>query len=282
MTDQDLKEKASYFQQQDLLDLSDDETGFPDAGLLAAERALVDTKAMPPPPTLAHQRSFLGPTPRERQQEFETHPSKKARHSLSQRRTAPEPTERSIPATQPEKAPPSPGRVRPRKLKKTASMSEFAMNDEKQFYKRMGAIPRELKNKNAKLADNINMEPESKQVLRGQLVYFYPNNDTSSVRRIQIHKIIQLGAAWVKIWRDDVSIVIVDEDQTCCQLLRHLNRTGFPVSTQCLNFGIALTLVKSKTIVVKYDPFIPESISYGAMRDHTAPRFLVKNAPRPN
>ena len=95
----------------------------------------------------------------------------------------------------------------------------------------MGVVPRELKNgKNIKPADDIKLLPESNQLLRGKVVYFYPNDDVSLVRRTRIHKVIQLGAAWVNKWRDDVTHVLVDDvNHTYTQLLRHLNRAGFPV-----------------------------------------------------
>ena len=60
---------------------------------------------------------------------------------------------------------------------------------------------------------------------------FYPNDDISMARRQRIHKLIQLGAAWVTKWREDVTHVMVDDaSYTYNQLLKHLNRAGFPVS----------------------------------------------------
>ena len=71
MTDDDLAAKEAFFEEQALLDLSDDERDFDTAASDRMERALADSKAMPPP-TLQKQRgSFLGPTPKERQAEFE-------------------------------------------------------------------------------------------------------------------------------------------------------------------------------------------------------------------
>lgn len=117
------------------------------------------------------------------------------------------------------------------KMKRVTSLPSLAGLDRLPFYKKMGVVPRELKNgKNVKLADNIKLEPESKQLLRGKIVYFYPNDDVSMVRRTRIHKVIQLGAAWVTKWRDDVTHVLVDDaNYTYSQLLRHLNRAGFAV-----------------------------------------------------
>lgn len=50
-------------------------------------------------------------------------------------------------------------------------------------------------------------------------------------RRRRIHKFIQLGAAWVTNWRDDITHVMVDEaSYTYTQVLKHLNRAGLPAS----------------------------------------------------
>lgn len=50
-------------------------------------------------------------------------------------------------------------------------------------------------------------------------------------RRRRIHKVIQLGAAWVTNWRDDITHIMMDEDiYTYNLLLRHLKKTELPVS----------------------------------------------------
>ncbi|KAL1607869.1 hypothetical protein SLS60_002807 [Paraconiothyrium brasiliense] len=267
MADKELQEKAAYFLQQGLLDLSDDEKGFPDSGLLAAEQLFSGSKAMPPPPRMRRESSLSGPTPRERQQKFVAHTTKRRaavrehESSLVRSSTAPSPVTKSFPVMNLKLGDRAPHRF----LKKTASLSELPSQQQTPFYKRMGEIPRELKNTNAKAATNIVVDPVHKQLLREKLVYFFPNNDISMARRLRIHKIIQLGAAWVRNWRDDVTHVVFDDDkQTYPQLLRHLNRAGLPV------------------VVVKFDPYIPQCIQSGIALDPTSSRFLVKGAPRPS
>lgn len=99
-------------------------------------------------------------------------------------------------------------------------------------FARTGVVPRELKNgKNVKLAENIRLEPEDKQIFRGKVVYMYPNDDISMARRHRIHKLIQLGATWVNTWGTDITHIVVDEGEyTYSQLLRHFNIAGLPVS----------------------------------------------------
>ena len=233
MSDKALHEKEIYFQQQHLLDLSDDEKDFPDPYFLAAKHLLADSKETGLPPSTRRGSSFLGPTPRERQQEFKQHATRQRTsirehgRSLGASSTTPEPdTESSLVSRTTSKE-----LQRPRKLKRTASTTDPSSNDLPPFYRRVGEIPRELKNANAKPALAIKVEPEHRQLLKEKIIYFFPNNDTSMARRLRIHKIIELGAAWVTTWRDDVTHVMFDDrNQTYSQLLRHLNRANLPVS----------------------------------------------------
>ncbi|KAJ4341774.1 hypothetical protein N0V87_001437 [Didymella glomerata] len=153
-----------------------------------------------------------------------------------------------------------------RKMKRVTSLPNMTGLDQTPFYKQMGVVPRELKNgKNVKRAENIKLLPEPQQLLRGKIIYFYPNDDVSMVRRTRIHKLIQLGAAWVNKWRDDVTHVLVDDvNHTYTQLLRHLNRAGFP----------------KMVVLAKFDPYIPQCIQFGTLMDPSAARFSVKGAPQ--
>jgi DNA polymerase IV len=243
MTTSELQHKEAYFKRQELLDLSDDEREYPDESFRNAERVLADFEEMPPPEPpakLGRQPSnFLGPTPKElRQGVFERNIPKKQSipygdsFSLTRSATAPElDTTKTFLAARLKQRPWSSREKPAAKPKKTASMSDVMAQDETPFYKRMGVVPRELKNgKNVKIAGKIKLDPEEKQLLKGKTVYFFPNDDISMARRRRLHKIIQLGAAWVKEWRDDVTYVIVDDDNhTYSQLLRSVNRAGFPV-----------------------------------------------------
>ena len=237
MSDNELSAKEAYFDEQALLDLSDDEQDVLSESFEIIDRALADSKAMPPP-TIAKQRSsFLGLTPKERQAEFESHATKHRAGTrgsglkLARSSTAPE-TElmKSFPTTRPRSGQLA-GVASANKLKRVSSLPDMASVNQALFYKHMGVVPRELKNgKNVKPADNIKLEPEHKQLLKGKVVYFYPNDDISMVRRTRIHKVIQLGAAWVNRWRDDITHIMLDDvSYTYSQLLRHLNRAGFSV-----------------------------------------------------
>jgi len=238
MSNINLSAKEAYFEEQSLLNISDDEQDLPGESFDIINRALKDSKVMPPPPTLERQRSsFLGPTPKERLAEFEAHATRHRADTrpsglkLARSSTAPV-TEltKSFPVTEP-RSNQLVGAESTNKLKRVSSLPDMTIASRTPFYKQMGVIPRELKNgKNVKPADNIKLELEAKQLLKGKVVYFYPNDDISMARRRRIHKVIQLGAAWVNRWRDDVSHIIFDDGKyTYSQLLRNLNKPGLPV-----------------------------------------------------
>ncbi|KAF1915139.1 hypothetical protein BDU57DRAFT_557344 [Ampelomyces quisqualis] len=220
---------------------------------------------------LAQRSSFLGPTPKERRAAFEAHATKQR---LGMRETGLK-LVRSSTASEVEsmksfafKKSREAQTTEPRvdnKLKRVASLPDMSTVDQTPFYKRLGIVPRELKNgKNVKLADNIKLAPEPKRLLKDKIIYFYPNDDISMVRRTRIHKVIQLGAAWVNRWREDITHIMLDDaSYTYSQLLRHLNRMSLPRSL----------------VLVKFDPYVPQCIEFGTLLDHTAQRFAIKGAP---
>jgi hypothetical protein len=196
---------------------------------------------MLPPSNTRRPSSFNGPTPKEIQAraDFEAHATERRTntrnigHLTRSSTISGLETVIDFPVTRPRLASSSSSvRDERKSLKRVFSLPEVGMESQVPFYKRVGVVPRDLKNgKNVKPAENIKLEPESKQLLRDKVIYFYPNDDVSMVRRMRIHKIIQLGAAWVRTWREDVTHVMVDDaNHTYGQLLRHLNRAGFPVS----------------------------------------------------
>jgi DNA polymerase IV len=281
MSNDEALEKEAYFKQQELLDLSDDDDTPLSDDLLIVQRAIADSRAMPSPPSFKRQTSsFLGPTPRQKRAEFKAKPPGKhsyARPAQDMARSVTEP-EVDVSGTFPsakskEKRTPSPEPPRSRKkLKHTRSLpdpvSTAQVQDQTPFYKTTGVMPRELKNgKNIKLADNIKLDPEAKQLLKGKIVYYYPSDDVSMPRRTRLHRIIRLGAAWVTSWRDDIDFIMTDDAiYTYSMLQRHLKMTEFP----------------SIVALVKFDPYIPQCIEFGTLLEPLAGRFLVKGAPRPN
>ncbi len=239
MSSAKLAAKEAYFEEQKLLDISDDEGICDDEVSDRIGRAMAETYSPKSSKPARQTGSFLGPTPKEVKADFNAHTTRRRAilrdesKTLTRSATAPEvELTSSFPVTK--------SRTRQfsniegtttSKMKRITSLPNITEIEQTPFYHRMGVLPRELKSgRNVKLADNIKLEPESKQLLRGKVVYFYPNDDVSMARRTRIHMAIRLGAAWVNKWRDDVTHILVDDaSHTYTQLLRHLNRAGFPV-----------------------------------------------------
>ncbi|KAG9186851.1 DNA polymerase IV [Alternaria panax] len=270
MSDDQLVAKEAYFKEQEFLDIPNNERDIPNDSVDKLEQALEESKTMGPAALMRQTSSFLGLTPREA---FEAHTRKlrarerQAGHRLMRSSTVPEPELfRSSSATK------SRGRLKatvaaPKsKLKRVLSLPETADKDLTPFYIRVGDVPREYRNKkNPKPATNIQLEPEHKQYLKGKIVYFYPNDDIPNDRKFRIHKVIQLGAAWVKTWREDITHVIVDDEKhTYDKLLKHLNLPGLP----------------ENIVLVKYEPNVPECIQFRGLQDPSWPRFAPSGAPK--
>jgi DNA polymerase IV len=282
MSNKEALDKEAYFKQQELLDLDDDDDEVPlSEGFMVVQRAIADSRAMPPPSSLMHRPSgFLGPTPRQRRAQLEAKtPAKRAnvRPGQNMPRSATEPEMNvgssfsSVKSNEKRSPSPEPPGAR-KKLKHTTSLPDLVaagqVQDQTPFYKQIGVMPRDLKHgKHVKLADDIKLEPPARQLLKGKIIYYYPADDISMPRRRRLHKIIQLGAAWVTAWRDDIDIIMTDDDlYTYSVLQRHLKMTIFPPT-------VAL---------VKFDPYIPQCIEFGTLLEPLAGRFLVKGAPRPD
>jgi len=270
MSNDALAAKEAYFKEQELLDIPDDEHDIPDASVGRLERALKDSKAMRPPALRKQTSSFLGATPKERQAEFEAH----SREQRAIERQTTQQMTRSSTAPEQELAkmlPVTKARTRStavvgakRTLNRVSSLPETAGKDTTPFYIRMGDIPRECKGRTPKPATNIELKPEHQQYFKGKVMYFYPPHDIDSARRRRIHKIIEFGAAWAKTWRDGITHIIMDNpDHTYSQLLRDLNIPRIP----------------ENVVVVKYQPYITESIDWKRLRDPNQTRFAVKGAP---
>ena len=290
MTDQELSAKEAHFYDQVLLDLSDDEQDFPNESFEIMERALADSKALPSSEIVEQASRFLGPTPKERQTKFETHTSKqraserqKSRKLVRSSTMPGSGTPKNAPLTRSRsRLPPSLRDNNRKKAKIVSSPPRSTVKNQTPFYKQTGAVPRELKSgKNVKPANNIKLEPEHKQLLKNKLIYFFPNDDVSLTRRTRIHKVIQLGAAWVNRLRDDVTHIMIDDSSyTYSQLLRHLNMAGLPVGSPPSLMLLDLTTRKKHVILVKFDPYIPQCIQFGVVLDPTSQRFAVQGAPQ--
>lgn len=166
-----LEEKQEHFQYINLLDITDDETNFPDQGFLKAQQLQKELESVP---KRLYRKStrFLGLTPKERKAEFE----KQSREKRAAARTTPQGLARaetaptldvasSLPSATPEDF------STKSTLKRNASLSDLPQPQRIGFpFYKIGDLPRELRSgrngKITKLAENIKQVPEHRQVLK--------------------------------------------------------------------------------------------------------------------
>lgn len=203
MSEEALSAKEAYFHEEALLDIPDDEQDYQNQTYKTIGTTLSEARDMPPPSLTRQMSSFLGPTPKERRANFEAYTERQritARQDgqrLTRSSTAPGPDViQSFPVVQLQ-IPLAPGSISDgKKLKRVSSYPQMAGKNQPPFYKQVGVVPRDLKSgKNVKLADKIKLESEQRQLLKHKVVYFYPNDDISMIRRTRIHKVIQLGGS---------------------------------------------------------------------------------------
>src|SRR3954471_14784726 len=108
MSDPKLSAKEAYFNEHALLDISDDENDVPNESLQILENALKESMTIAQPKIRKQTGSFLGPTPKERQSEFEActkrqrATERQASQDLIRSSTAPQPElAKSFPITKP-------------------------------------------------------------------------------------------------------------------------------------------------------------------------------------
>ena len=172
MSNKALAKKQAFFEELKLLDVSDSDKDFPDEGLQEASQALMSS-----PVSKKTIHAFLGPTPPERQAQFEAQAQKErataraAAAGLIRSKTAPEPVQASssFPVTK-------------RKGEQSAALDKSTShisiqkhsnslpgrNVPVKFYKRVGDVPRPISK--AKKDAVIKLEPESKQYFNGKII----------------------------------------------------------------------------------------------------------------
>lgn len=112
----------------------------------------------------------------------------------------------------------------------------------------MKAVTSETSRKR-KRAESFNLMPESRQVFKGCLFYFFPNNDINSARRFRIKKAKEYGAIWEPEWKEGITHVIADRGLTYDDLLKWLKQASISADiavvsedypADCIRFGLLI------------------------------------------
>ncbi|GLA38313.1 hypothetical protein AnigIFM63309_005325 [Aspergillus niger] len=106
--------------------------------------------------------------------------------------------------------------------------------------------------------------PEHRQILRGFVLYYIPNNDTSDLRRLQMQRAREYGASRAMEWNETITHVVVDRWLTYENVMRHFKNKPIPENVALVDCNYPLLCIGARTIL-----------------DATQYRFRVRGAPDP-
>ncbi|KAJ5152041.1 hypothetical protein N7492_010336 [Penicillium capsulatum] len=83
--------------------------------------------------------------------------------------------------------------------------------------------------------DNSKEVPKGQQIFKGLVFFFFPNNDTSPLRRLRIQRVQEYGARWAREWNPGITHVIVEKELLFNDLLTHLKLESLPTNVILVN-----------------------------------------------
>ncbi|KGO75913.1 DNA polymerase family X [Penicillium italicum] len=104
--------------------------------------------------------------------------------------------------------------------------------------------------------------PDDKQIFKGLIFFFFPNNDISPFRRLRIQRAQDYGARWSRNWDTDITHVIMDKGLLPSDLLSYLKLEILPTSVALVN-----------------ETYPSECIQFGSVLDTSHLRFRVNGTP---
>ncbi|KAL4874820.1 hypothetical protein BJY04DRAFT_203124 [Aspergillus karnatakaensis] len=106
--------------------------------------------------------------------------------------------------------------------------------------------------------------PQHPQIFKNLVFFFFPNNDTSPLRRIRIQKSQEYGAVWARERDHGITHFIIDKEIGFEEFMKHMKLGPIP-----------------STVALVNDGYPAECIRFGRVLSVTLARFHVKGAPSP-
>ncbi|KAG9238702.1 putative DNA polymerase lambda [Amylocarpus encephaloides] len=113
-----------------------------------------------------------------------------------------------------------------------------------------------------KRGSEIKLVDEKDRIFRNQTFFYIPNDDVAKIRRLQIAKAQNYGAAWTKIFSGEVTHVIIDKDLTYQAVLTYM-RSAFGIDA-----------FPDKMVVVNVD-YPMECIAFRALLNPEQTQYMV-------
>lgn len=103
--------------------------------------------------------------------------------------------------------------------------------------------------------------PESRQIFKGLVFFFIPNDDISPARRMRIQRSVEFGARRATEWCNEITHVIVDRGLAFQDVVKYLKLDSLPV-----------------TLVLVNETYPGDCISKGTVLEGRLQRFHVQGA----
>ncbi|KAJ5741729.1 DNA polymerase family X [Penicillium manginii] len=113
-------------------------------------------------------------------------------------------------------------------------------------------------------ADALKSIPEERQLFKGLVFFFIPNDDIAPARRLRIQRAREYGAQWTRQWGTHITHVVAEKRLTYQNLIDYLKLEYFPIDMALVN-----------------ENYPPECITYRSLLDPLYTRFQVAGMPAP-
>ncbi|PWY67288.1 DNA polymerase Pol4 [Aspergillus eucalypticola CBS 122712] len=106
--------------------------------------------------------------------------------------------------------------------------------------------------------------PEHRQILKGLVFYYLPNDDRTRLRRLQMQRAREYGASRAREWNDTITHVVVERWYTYENVMKHFKNKPIPKNVALVDSNYPLLCIGARQIL-----------------DATQTRFRVRGAPVP-
>ncbi|RAH60983.1 DNA polymerase Pol4 [Aspergillus piperis CBS 112811] len=106
--------------------------------------------------------------------------------------------------------------------------------------------------------------PEHRKILKGLVFYYLPNDDRTTLRKLQMQRAREYGASRAREWNDTITHVVVERWYTYENVMKHFKNKPIPENVALVDSNYPLLCIGARQIL-----------------DATQTRFRVRGAPVP-
>lgn len=106
-----------------------------------------------------------------------------------------------------------------------------------------------LRSKKARKSSSSFSVPKSRQIFKGLVFFFIPNDDVSPSRRMRIQRSVEFGARRATKWCTEITHVIVDKGLTVADVMKYLKIDSILTSMLLVNETYPVVCISKGTIL---------------------------------